>query len=308
MENEDVVIPISSLRMSFMGNIEIPGLGEFELTEWSRRQISNILGVRWDKWFQKATAKDQADEINRRFSRADEYMKLRTSKLSSGCFGANGTLRAFVGESYSAIPDSKIASIVQMSLKNLGGELLIIRSDITCMSTSFVIGVGEPYKIGGPGEVGDVWGGILVRNSGVGFSSLKITMHLTRLICRNGMTAPIPEKELLNKRHRGIDEERIWEQLIVKFHDIPGKLNRSAVLLLEARNTQIENVEETIELVLERSRLPKRLIEPVMAAFSREEQKSAFGIVQALTFAAQKQTPEERLLLEDAASSYLQSL
>ena len=49
-----------------------------------------------------------------------------------------------------------------------------------------------------------MWGGILVRNSGVGFASLLMTLHLTRLVCKNGMTAPLPDALLLKRRHRAL--------------------------------------------------------------------------------------------------------
>ena len=48
----------------------------------------------------------------------------------------------------------------------------IISADVTDCSTSFVVAVGKRYKIGGDGQVGDVWGGPMVRNSGVEFASL----------------------------------------------------------------------------------------------------------------------------------------
>jgi len=58
-------------------------------------------------------------------------------------------------------------------------------------------------------QVGDIWGGLMVRNSGVGFASLQMIAFLVRLVCRNGLCAPLPDAVLLRRRHRGLDDSRL---------------------------------------------------------------------------------------------------
>jgi hypothetical protein len=308
-ENPDVTVPLSTLTMSDTGLLQVPKVGEFAFTDWSTRQMANITGVRLDRWFANASPKERADEMNRRFGRAREAVRLRTSKPAEPgpgeAQGADGVIRAFVTPSYSVMRDSAIAKTLLHFLAGVDGELTLLRYDLTDRSTSFVVTIGKPYKKGGPGKVGDVWGGLLVRNSGVGFASLLMTMHLTRLACLNGMTAPLPDALLLRKRHRGFQEGALLEGLRHKAADLPGELGRGVERLLLSEGRVVENVETEVTTILRDHRLPSRLLPAVMAAYGREPIQSAFGVSQAITLAAQSLTPEERLDLEHAAGQYL---
>lgn len=60
-----------------------------------------------------------------------------------------------------------------------------------------------------------------------------------------------------------------------------------------------------IHKILEAAHLPRRLTAPILTAYDAEPHQSAFGIVQAITLAAQTMTPETRVELEHAAGRYL---
>jgi hypothetical protein len=308
-ENPDVTVPLSSLTLSDTGLLRIPQTGEFSFTDWSRRQAAGILGIRFDRWFANAAPKDRAEEMNRRFARATESVRLRTMRpAESGAGaeqGADGILRAFVSPGYSVVRDSAVAKTLLQFLDHEQGAPKLVRIDMTDRSTSYVVAVGVPYKRGGAGAVGDVWGGILIRNSGVGFASLIVTLHLTRLLCMNGMTAPLPDALLLKKRHRGFQEAALMDGLRLKAAELPGELGRGVERLLASEARAVPNVEAEITDILRTHRLPSRLLAPIMAAYGREPIPSAFGVSQAITLAAQSMTPEERLDLERAAGRYL---
>lgn len=53
--------------------------------------------------------------------------------------------------------------------------------------------------------------------------------------------------------------------------------------------------------------MPRRLAPQIEAAYKKEEHASAFGIVQAVTLAAQSLGAEERYELERAAGNYAAS-
>ena len=303
----DLTIDLKSLSMNALGNIQVPQLDmEFALTDWSKRQLANLVGVKWDRWFEHAAPDEQADEINRRFGRYDQEIKLRLTRQTDPGAQADGTLRAFVSPGFTAIPDSRIARMMLLAMQSIDEECRIIRADITDRSSSFVIGVGQPYVVGGPGSVGDVWGGVLVRNSGVGFSSLQVVLHLTRLACRNGLVVPLKNAELLRRKHtKGIGNDALFDQLGERLLEIPGQLCHSGQIMLTANQTPVESPEETIASILIDSKLPKRLLEPIMAAYALEPRPNRFGVISAITKAAQSFSPEERLSMEQAASNYL---
>lgn len=306
--NPDTVLPLSQLRMTPDGNIAVPEIGEFAFNDWSRKQLSSLLGLRWDRWFENASPQERADEINRRLSRARDEVKVRTTTDIAPDAEADGTLRGLVSPGFTPIEDSKVAGLVIASMKDIDGEMRIIRADMTDMTTSFVVAIGKPYRVGGEGQVGDIWGGLLVRNSGVGFASLLMMAHLVRLACKNGLVCPLPDSELLRRRHRGLDENKMRWMLSDKLQQLPGRLQHAGEVLQRSTGRGVVDIEAAVHGVLTQRNLPLRLLEPIMKAYEREPSATAFGLSQAMTLAAQRFSPEERLKLEQAAGEYLRAL
>lgn len=313
LDNPDTIVPLNQLTADANLNIEIPHMGSFALTDWSKSQLSTLLGIRFDKWFENSAPQDQAYELNRRFARAEDEVKLRTTLIGAGEHQNEGTLKAIVSPSFSAVRDSQVADLVFHSLLAVEPELRIIRADVTTRSTSYVVGIGKPFVPGDDHEVGSIFGGIHIQNSGVGFSSLSMTLHLTRLICKNGMTVPLQDAEILRRRHTsGLTIERVQEEASGKFIEIPGHLRQAGRVLQDAKAIHIDNVEEAITRILQQTHLPRKLVQPLMQTFNRSPHPSAFGVAQAMTdsqtHAELRIRPEERLLLEQAAGSYLRNL
>lgn len=304
-ENPDVVVPLRSLRLEPDGRLAVADLGRYAFTDWSRRQCASLLGLRWDRWFENASAEDRADELNRRFARGGgSTVKVRTKRIAPDGDAAP-VVTAFVSPGYQAVSDSYIAEVLSAALGDDDGQRLI-RIDVTDRSISYVVAVAQPYRVGGPGNVGDVWGGILVRNSGVGFASLLLVAHLTRLLCKNGMTAPVPDAVILRRRHRGTDGDKLAGLLRERLAGIPRVLGRSAEVLQHAVGRSLSRpIAIEVRSLLEEAKLPQRLQAPILAAYEQEPQPTAFGLSQAATLAAQSLVPEDRLELERAVGAYL---
>jgi plasmid stability protein len=306
--NPDAFFRMSKLRATPEGLIEVPGAGACTLTDWSQKQLSSLLGVRFDRWFENASPEERADELNRRLSRATAEVLVRTTRAVEPGVEANATLRALLSPGYTPVEDSQVARLVITAMRNVDGEMRIIRADVTDRSTSYVVAVGKPYKVGGDGEVGDIWGGVMVRNSGVGFASLLMIAHLVRLACRNGMICPLPDSELLRRRHRGLDEVKLRWQLSDRLQELPGKLRLAGVVMRDSAARHVESVEAEVRSILDRAGLPQRYVAPILVAHEEEPLAGAFGVSQAITRAAQRFSPEERLELEQAAGGYLRRL
>lgn len=303
--NPDVVVPMNELRMTPQHTIEVPGRGTYGFTDWSRRQMASMLGVRLDRWFENAGDIERAEEINRRLSRGTEKVKVRTTRELGDDVQADGTLRALVTPTYTPVADSEVGGLAIATLRPVDGEMKILRADVTDRTTSFVVAIGKPYKVGGDGVVGDIWGGVMVRNSGVGFASLLMVAHLLRLACLNGMVCPLPDAVLLRRRHRGINDDKLRWMLARRLHELPGMLTHAGETLRASTERQIDDVEAAVRGLLHESNLPLRMFDPIMDAYGREPMPTAFGISQAVTLAAQRFSPEERLQLEQAAGRYL---
>jgi hypothetical protein len=306
LENPDVLSPLADLRLTPEDALEVPGFGTFGFTDWSRRQCASLLGLRWDRWFENASAAERALELNRRFARGQGKVKLRTRRLVPGDASlADGTLTAMVSPGYQAMPDSQMAGLLKAALGH-DQDPKLLRADITDRTTSYVIASGEPYKIGGPGNVGDVWGGILVRNSGVGFASLLVMAHLTRLLCKNGMTAPLPDPVILRRRHRATDGGTLLGLLVERLAGLSERLGRGVEALRSAAGRMLARpVGLEVKELLQRAGLPLRLLPDILDAYEQEPEPTAFGVSQAVTLAAQSRSPEERVELEQMAGRYL---
>jgi hypothetical protein len=285
--------------------IAVPSIGNFALTDWARKQLAILLGIRWDRWFETSNREEQADEINRRLWRKSASVRLRTSRIAVASNGTAGILRAIVTPTFSPVGDVLLARLLVRLLEAAEPELRLLRTSITDRSVTYMIAVGKPFKPGGDKVVGDIWGGLIVRNSGVGFASLAITMSLVRLICLNGMTAPIPDAVLLRRSHRGITDERLLDGLTKNLRELPGKISEGARVLADARSREIQEPEREFLRVLQLGHMPRRLLPELQTAYALEPEQSMFGISQAVTRASQELSPEERFELDRAAGTYL---
>jgi hypothetical protein len=305
LENDDVLTDLSRLTMLDHETVDIPGIGPHRFNEWSRRQAESTLGVRFSRWFEYAEPREIADEMNRRFTRAEGPVRLRTRRAPAG--GA-GELRAMLGPGYSPVADSTIGRLLIQALEPYETELRILRHAATEKTVSYVVAVGRPYRIGGPGEVGDVWGGIFVRNSCVGYASLTLTLHCTRLVCRNGMVAPLPDSRLVRRVHRGLDTRLLEERLQETLRSVPARLRAGGEQLARSVGVAVLDVETTVRDLLADRGMPARLVAAIMAAYAREPSRTVFGVSQALTLAAQAVTVEEGHELEALAGAYVHEL
>lgn len=305
-ENPDTVTTLASLTMTPAGTIAVPGAGEVALNTWSRAQLAAIVGLRWNRWFVNASPSQQAEEINRRFARTGgAQVRLRTTRTVAEDVEADGTLRAIVTPSYTPVSDVAVATMLRDALSRMGEGMEIVRSSSTEMTTSYVVQVGEPFVKGGPGAVGEVWGCLAVRNSGVGFAKLSISALLHRIACLNGMVLPVPGSSLFSGRHRGLLTERVGEKLSTGLAGIGERLHRGADVLAESGAFAVSDVEGEVRALLRDAHLPLRLTSSIVTAYAREPHASRFGVSQAVTLAAQDQAAEIRHDLEAAAGRYL---
>jgi len=304
-ENPDVDVPLSELKAEQTGTIVVPSLGEYSLTDWSRSQVGHALGISWDRFFAGASDIELADDLNRRLRRGRGVVRLRTTRTKAEDAPGEGTIRAVVSPGFTSVKDTTITSLLADALRTVEPDARVVRTEMTSMSTSFVLKLGEAYKIGGPGNVGEVWGALTVRNSGVGHNKLLVALSLVRLSCLNGMTAPISLPSIVRARHRWLDEGQIRESILRGLDGVGERLHKSTRVLADSTQRAIDDVEAEVQRVLRNAKLPLRLACPILTAYGREPHASQFGVSQAITLAAQGESPELRLTLEDVAGRYL---
>ena len=292
----DMVVPLNETSWTPTGLLNVPSLGETRVNQWARDQLAQIVGIQFDRWFLAATPEQQADEMTRRLKRARNKVRLRLAHGKDGPL-----LRAVVGPGYSAVEDSILLGAVGDSLSSMSPT--VHRLDMTQRLTTLVIRFGEPQM---PNAiVGDISGAITVTNSGVGWCKLSVVLSILRVVCSNGMRAPVHEALILGVRHRCLEPERIRAQLSSEMQAIPARL-REAIRVLGASTTwPVVNVEAESRELLREAGMIRAHHKGVLAAFRREPHPSVFGLSQALTLYAQQTAPEDRIALEALAGNYV---
>jgi hypothetical protein len=308
LANPDAVVKLDKVRMTASGTVHVPNLhGEYVLTDHARGQLSRLLGVQFERWFEGASPKDRAQEMNQRLARASTTVRVRSAKRPEGTYDveADGCIRAIVSPTYTPISDIAVAHVIRGALAEVEPEPRLVRADITELTASYVVKLGKRFHVGGPGEVGEVWGGLVVRNSGVGYTKLTVSLHLTRLACTNGMVLPLPDAAIVRWVHRGLDIGRIRERIVAGLDGVTEKLHRGARVLEDATQHHVDDAEAEVRTLLRASRIPLGLMSDVMEGYRREPRQTKFGVAQAVTWAAQRVTPEIRYEMERAAGKYL---
>ena len=309
-DNPDIVLEMNKIKMDDDMNVVVPDQGRYSLTTWSRSQISNMLGLRFDRWFQNVSNSEKAYELNRRFDRAQGEIKIRTSSVSTDGTNSDGTLKAFVSPGYTPISDALVGNLLLNAMDDKG--IRILRASGTSRSFSYVIQIGKHTGSEMIPAVGSILTGLQISNSGVGYASLSISLHLTRLVCSNGMTAPIAGAMLLRRRHTGDPEMALFEQLPKVLQGIPDKLNKATYMLNKAQDYRVHEPHQVIEDIIRKAKIPNKSIPYFKEAFEREPLDTAFGVSQALTDSKTHTklglSPEDSRLIEDVAGNYLRGI
>lgn len=266
--------------------------------------------MKLNRWFENADGATRADELNRRFARANGSVRLRTRRdvrPDDAPESAAGTLRALVSPTYASISDARAARQLATALARTETDLRLLRLDLTSRTTTFVVKVGDAFTSHDhdTASVGEVWGAVLLRNSGVGFASLIATLELYRLLCKYGMFAPVPDALSVRRRHRGINDEALGKLISDGLENIGDRLHQSHRRLVASTRQQVKRVEDEVHDILDHADLPQRLGRPILEAYAKEPSPTAFGISQAITLAAQSMSAEDRVELEELAGSYL---
>ncbi|MGA7742834.1 MAG: DUF932 domain-containing protein [Polyangia bacterium] len=297
----DQVLPVSRLRATIDGFIEVPGAGNLSLTEWSRRQLATLLGIRWDRWFASdiVVPADRAEEINRRLRRLGGDWQIRSRRWAAGepAVG-DGVLRAFVGPGYAPIDDLRVFETLQRVLPAQLDEFRFVRLDLTPQSSQYAVVSLSEVDLGIKGRDRHR-NGFLIANSEVGARSLSILTWIWRLVCTNGMVAAA--SQLFRMIHRRRKAESIDGKIAEAFKLLPEKWERAASTLRRARQEAIEDPGAALHVLLENNPQLRPMSQAVYDAFEEDPESNRFGIVQAFTRAAQRFSPERRLMLEEFA-------
>ncbi len=297
----DQILSLSRLYATQDGYIEAPGFGRLVLTQWSRRQLAAILGIRWDKWFAEelVAPADRAQEINLRFRRSSETRKIRARRFAAdeSALG-RGVLRAFVSPTYAPMDDMQIMETLGRVLGSQVDELRFVRLDLTDESSQYAAVNIEDVDLG-LGKVDRHRSGFVLANSEVGSRALSVFAWIWRLVCTNGLVARTSKAfRMVHRRRKG---ELVASRLAEAVKELSTDWRQAETLIRDSQREVIGNPREALTAVVERNPHLRSISQAILSAYDLEPDGTRFGIVQALTRAAQRFRPEERLMIEQIA-------
>jgi hypothetical protein len=152
-----------------------------------------------------------------------------------------------------------------------------------------------------------VYPGFHMRNSEVGYTAITIDEFNFRLVCLNGMMLTAGESRLMYRQHRPIEDAVLDRQLNDVFEKIPVRWENTRVKMTKLQELQLEHAEKEIEERLLKLEAPKHFRDAAVKAFEKEPLPNMFGVVQAITRAAQEYDDmDKRFEFEALAGRVLQ--
>jgi hypothetical protein len=341
---KDQVVDLEKVRVLPDGNdkkpgifLDVPSMGKLSLTDWSKRQLGSILGIKFDKWFDPTVVKAEEiqEEMQRRFSRTHESRKIRARQYDSkdpGAKHADGFCRAVLSPTYAPIDDIRIFDRLGKRFRGQMGDMGFMQNhlgtDFFSDRSSHYTVIGEPVNMGPidrkhpdkrvrdiydiaerEGMLPDedwVYQGFHFRNSEVGYTAVTIDSSTFRLVCLNGMVVTVKDGRLLYRVHRAIDDESIDGLLDGAFRKMPAAWEKNRRQMVALREVVLEDPEAEILKFLNRQKATKSFQESVQKAYEAEPLPNRYGVLQALSRAAQGEPDmDKRVELEEMAGQYL---
>jgi hypothetical protein len=321
LKNQDVVVKMSDLRITPELHMEIPKVGTFSMTDWSKHQLGQLLGIQWNKWFNPDFADHRVvqEEVQKRFSWTGMSQKLRTKRFrpgAPGVKGASGYLRAVLSPTYEPIDDEKIFDRCERRFTTQLSELGFMKNHLTKQSrwgndhcNYYTMVSRNEINLGGidrknPNpevrriydlaeaegrlpEADYIYPGLSMRNSEVGYTAVIIDEFTFRLVCLNGAIMCVGDSRLMYRQHRPIEEAQLDKQLTEVFNKVDKRWLQTKSNLLLLSGIPVTDPDKEILLQLTKLEASKKFITSAQEAYKLEPLPTMYGVLQAVTRAAQ---------------------
>lgn len=288
----------------------------FDLTSHAHRQVGTWAGVPAKYYDRMKTEAPEllAENVNHWLEESDADRMLRT---------LDGKGRAFLSNRYQRIDHYDVASTV-LPILSEDPNLKIESCEVT--DRRLYIKAVTPRVSGEVGLNDPVQAGVVISNSEIGQGSIKVEPMIFRLVCLNGMILP----SAYRKNHVGRKAEES-EETYELYQDDTRAADDKAVLLklrdvtrsafdelcfgraVEAfKDTKADKIEGRATRVVEELgnsfMLNDREGEDVLEQLIRGGEMSRFGLINAVTAAAQTQTSYDRSTEMEAMGAKLMQL
>lgn len=324
-KRQDYVLPISQMRMGVDNDgitVTVNG-NDYKPTEHAMKQMATWMGVSHavlrqytnPVYHQNGKVKYERDEKDMELLLAMYKNGIRDNRIDPNKqfrfrTYTDGTLRAMLSERYAIIDNVWYLEQLKKTFKNIGGDeprFVHWRGDADTLYGNLVLpdtAKNEPDS--------DYGGMFSVSNCEIGTRRLSLTASVFRAICTNGCTFGQHLGSRLNRVHRGtIDLHKLSEE-------ISSDINTQVPLLADGIDTFLKMQNKKLEVQ------PSTMIAQIARDFQltpgakgqavgvateynhhEKQYRNLFGIVNAITRAAQLFSPEEHVRLENIAGELM---
>jgi hypothetical protein len=313
--NEDVVVTYLNFNYCDDGTLKI-GDEKFSFTEYSFSQLATLIGFP-AKTLQKSplgTGRASRQAIVAHWIEQQEgrsyLVRLKRSEALQKDSPVVGRIRGILPAlPNGALPYSNRELLQDMlpylRTYNMGVQMGAANEHSFHIRALFREELNVGAKTGGRDmEIDRHSLGVHFVNSEVGKFSLRADLMVYRQICKNGMVAQSERSGLLHKAHRFIDKTTIGSEIQQAMEAVRSRQDELIQGLRSLRDQHLQNPEDDIRAFLREHKAPKEWIEFALQAYTQERLGTRFGVLQAMTRAAQKVVPDLRIEFEAIAGQY----
>ncbi|MEM2613921.1 MAG: hypothetical protein ABIM42_07530 [candidate division WOR-3 bacterium] len=310
----DLIVDSSTLKAVadwFYGvRLAIPGYGEYPLADWAHGQLADKLGIPrryYERMRESGKHRLLAENINAWISeRERRLIRILDSRI-----------RAILSDRYKIIDNYDLVFLTLDEFKRKG-TVEIFRIDLT--ETMLYLKAVDKTLIDAVKDEDIVYGGLIIRNSEVGASALRVEPFILRKVCNNGLILQHSLKKIHLGRQtieineidwsdetRELEDKALWSKVrdIIRATFDKQTFQLWLAKLRESAEIEIEKPIEAVNNVVKLVGLSEEQKQTLLMHFS---EPTKYGLINAITnVASQCRNVEEQVRLEEFAGEILQS-
>lgn len=311
--NSDFYAKSENLQMDERGNLK--GLSknfnviDNQMDEWAMSQLFQKNRMP-SAYFKRLLDNGEIDMVRNHLNyhmenRKDAYLiRMREDENKK-----KKEIRAVLSEEYSRFDSSDLFDIVEGPLRSLNHEITGYRNNDGIFMTRLIM--EDMSENIGQKELDDVLKvGVLIMNSEIGKSGIRIFPMAYRVVCSNGLVAweNMGDNKRFYKKHRWIDREDIGKWAASAINEAVEEASFAINRMKESKTMEVESPVEYIENRLPRinASVKSKIIETWNNEWSESKDKNnMYSIINAMTSVARDYNPELRLEIEKEAGKLI---
>jgi hypothetical protein len=307
----DYLVPVKEIALQH-GRLFLPGADDdgmgFALTAWATAQACGKLGIPVG-YFNRCPTELQDAQFNHWRQQEETLRKIAASAEAKDAAKwtvrvKNAMVRGVLSARYDKLDNRQLLDALLPVVSRSGGRFQVSLVEMT--QESFHLRLVDP-RISRDVLPGDrLLVGIHLANSEVGFRAVTVDAVVWRLVCQNGLVRRVAGKSLLRQRHIHVADARfipLLEEAIAQATILAAGFIEQMALAVK---TPVPDPEKAIAYLGQMWGLTKQTQEYILLALLGEPktgmQDTLYGLVNAVTNAAQRLSIDDRFQLETLAS------